>query len=130
MFKEWWIREQEQKETCVLFSKEMRLAYFCYCSFSCKPHISFSCSLENEKRSEQWALSTNKNCKDCMVHPAATDRALKAQSRNSSIFTSEVLNLFQKFDKCYFRQVCYQLSVVQSRFNNTRASIVFQLHID
>ena len=94
IFKEGWIREQEQKETCVLFSKEMRLAYFCYCVFSFKPHISFSCSLTNEKGSEKWALSANKNCKDYVVHPAATDRALKAQSRNSSIFTSEVLNLF------------------------------------
>lgn len=53
MFKGWWMREQEQKETCVLFSKEMRLAYFCYCSFfSVKPLISFSCSMKNEERSE------------------------------------------------------------------------------
>lgn len=82
----------------------MRLAYSAYCSLSFKPHISSSCSLKNEKRSDKWALSPSKKCQDCVVHPAATYRALKAQSR-SSIFTSEVSKPFKSWinatvDKC------------------------------
>lgn len=60
----------------VLFSKEMRLAYFGDCSISFKPHVSFSSSLKNEKRSEKWALSPNKNYKGCEEHFAGIDKEL------------------------------------------------------
>lgn len=54
----------------------MRLAYFGDCSISFKPHVSFSSSLKNEKRSEKWALSPNKNYKGCVEHFAGIDKEL------------------------------------------------------